>query len=209
MTTLLKSTTAIQSRATNLPFYKSKFFISSMNSSTYNIPGSLHNVIPVKSYINSDLNIPTVLLENKFKSGIYMWEHRKNGKIYLGSSTNLQKRFNQYYNSNFLLKYPRSHIYCALLKQGYAAFNLRNLEYCPIPDLIIKQQKSFDQLSPQYNILKFAGSSTGRMHSETSRELMRNSALDRKHSESTRLKIVEPALSQSKAVIVMNNLTGV
>jgi hypothetical protein len=47
------------------------------------------------------------------------------------------------------------------------------------------------------------------MHSETSRELMRNSALDRKHSESTRLKIVEPALSQSKAVIVMNNLTGV
>ena len=65
-----------------------------------------------------------------------MWEHSKMGKVYLGSFTNLQKRFAQYYKSKFLLKYPRSHIHSALLKQGYAAFNLYILEYCALTDLM-------------------------------------------------------------------------
>jgi group I intron endonuclease len=55
-------------------------------------------------------------------------------------------------------------IYRALLKYGHSSFKLDIIEYCS-PNV----QHYFDQLKPEYNILKVAGSSFGFKHSEVTK----------------------------------------
>jgi len=54
----------------------------------------------------------------------------------------------------------------ALIKYGYANFSLTILEYCDKSNLVIREQYYFDELKPQYNILKIAGSSLNSKHTE-------------------------------------------
>lgn len=57
-----------------------------------------------------------------------------------------------YFDSNNL-KNPRgSIIYKALEKYGHANFNLKILEYCPVNDLMLREQYYLDTLKPDYNI---------------------------------------------------------
>jgi len=44
-------------------------------------------------YNNADTCKAKILSENKNKSGIYMWTNSINGKRYIGSSDNLNRRF--------------------------------------------------------------------------------------------------------------------
>ena len=44
--------------------------------------------VPVKIYPNTDICKNQILLENKDKSGIYMWTNLLNKKQYVGSSEN-------------------------------------------------------------------------------------------------------------------------
>lgn len=81
-------------------------------------------------------------------------------------------------------------IYKALLKYGHSSFKLDILEYCSPNVLIEREQHYFDQLKPEYNILKVAGSSFGF-----------------KHSEVTKFKIAANN-AKAKSVIVTNNKTG-
>lgn len=53
-----------------------------------------------------------------------------------------------------------------LLKYGHASFSLYILEYCDKESTIQREQYYLDLLSPNYNILKTAGSLLGRKHSE-------------------------------------------
>jgi len=59
-----------------------------------------------------------------------MWTNRINDKQYIGSSDNLNRRFNEYFNTNYLLKNTCMYICRALLKHGYSKFSLTILEYC-------------------------------------------------------------------------------
>ena len=79
--------------------------------------------VPVKSYPNSDTYKAQILSENSNKSGIYMWENLINKKQYIGSSENLKKRFQQYFNTNHLIKDNCMQIFRALLKYGYSNFS--------------------------------------------------------------------------------------
>ena len=54
----------------------------------------------------------------------------------------------------------------AILKYGYANFQLEMLEYCDREKCIEREQYYMDLLSPEYNILKIAGSSLGYKHTE-------------------------------------------
>ena len=117
-------------------------------------------------YENADTQRLIVLKENKDKSGVYLWTNNINGKNYVGSSTNLSRRFLQYYNTNHLLKFINMNICKALLKYGYSNFSITILEFCDKDDCLKKEQQYIDLLSPEYNILKIAGSSTGYIHTD-------------------------------------------
>uniref|UniRef100_UPI0020007371 hypothetical protein n=1 Tax=Exserohilum turcicum TaxID=93612 RepID=UPI0020007371 len=84
--------------------------------------------LPVKTYDNTDTQKLDILKDNREKSGIYLWENKINGNVYVGSSTNLTVRLIKYFNH--LLKYSNMNICKALLKYGYSNFSLHILEYC-------------------------------------------------------------------------------
>lgn len=53
-----------------------------------------------------------------------------------------------------------------MIKYGYAKFSLEVLEYCPVENILEREQYYLDLLKPKYNILKTAGSTLGYKHSE-------------------------------------------
>ena len=73
-------------------------------------------------------------------------------------------------------------IYRTILSSGYLSFNLE-IEYCFPYKFIETEQFYLDKFKPEYNILKFAGSSFGFKHSEAPRELMSELAKDRRLSK--------------------------
>lgn len=117
-------------------------------------------------YHNADSQKKEIYLNNKGKSGVYMWVNTINNKRYLGSSTDLQRRFSAYFSVAYLTKYNTSMIHRALLKYGYSNFSLHILEYCNKEDLIAREQYYLDLYKPEYNVLKVAGSSFGWKQSE-------------------------------------------
>ena len=117
-------------------------------------------------YYNADSQKKQIYLDNKEKSGIYMWVNTVNNKKYVGSFSNLQRRFSAYYSVAYLTKYNTITIHRALLKYGYSAFSLHILEYCSKEDLITREQYYIDLYKPDYNILRLAGSSLGFKQSE-------------------------------------------
>lgn len=68
----------------------------------YSTKGSGSSTPLVASYSNP-IDFKTVIYkENLKKAGIYRWTNLTNGKIYIGSSSNLGKRFSGYLSSTFL-----------------------------------------------------------------------------------------------------------
>lgn len=123
-----------------------------------------------KIYSNADLLKLEIINENRDKSGIYMWKNNNNKKFYIGSSVDLKRRFNSYFNLNYLVKESRLHLHRALLKHGFSAFSLYVIEYCEKENLIDREQYYFDLLKPNYNICTIAGSTLGRSHDEKTKE---------------------------------------
>ena len=124
---------------------------------------------PVMAYKNAGVEMERILQENKGKAGVYCWINLINQKCYIGSSTNLSRRLKTYFRISFLetqIKTNGSIIYRALLKNGYSNFSLEILEYCSPENAILREQYYMDQLKPDYNILKTAGSFLGFKHSE-------------------------------------------
>lgn len=165
-------------------------------------------IIPIISYLNADLEKATILKQNKSKSGIYRWVNVINDKSYIGSSINLGRRFKEYYNYSHISKVKRNFpIHSALLKYGYSSFKLEILEYCEQSVLIKKEQYYLDNLKPEYNVLKIAGSMLGFKHSDYTKKLFRITRLGRLCSETTRLKL---SINNHKSipVILTNIKTG-
>lgn len=162
------------------------------------------NVNPVASYSNADTLKLQIVRENRRKSGIYCWTNLINGKIYVGSSSNLGERFYRYYKIDFLmgvLKRSRSKIYSSILKNGYSNFKLDILEYCNKEDLLKREQYYIDQLKPGYNILNSAGSSLGLKHTEETRKKMSKSALGRTFTKETLAKISKSLIGKRGQVV--------
>jgi len=120
--------------------------------------------------------------ENKGKSGIYMWTNKLTGEIYIGQSIDISKRFKNYLSLSYLKKSNSYKISRALIKYGYEKFSLTILEYCNKSNLDVREQFYFDELKPQYNILKIAG---------------RTSSLKSKHTEDTKIKKLVKTLKRS------------
>lgn len=125
-------------------------------------------IIPVVSYSNANKDKFIVYKENKNKSGIYRWNNLETGDSYVGSALNLTNRLSKYFSFRFLkrnIQSSKSRINNSLLKYGYNKFSLDIIEYCESSVLIEREQYYLDNLKPEYNILKKAGSSFGYKHS--------------------------------------------
>jgi len=113
----------------------------------------------------------------KNKSGIYQWYNPNNGASYIGSSSDLSRRFNEYVNRvnslNKELARGESIILKALAKSGIDSFEFRIIEFIEISsnlntELLHAEQAYLDLVNPEYNILKLAGSNRGhKLSSET------------------------------------------
>lgn len=152
-------------------------------------------------YLDVETQKKLIIKENKGKSGIYCWINKENGKFYIGSSSNLGRRFSGYFSINFLRKVKeknKSIIYESLLKNGYSKFSLEILEYCENEKAVIlkKEQEYIDLLDPEYNICKTAGSSLGFKHSEETKEKLRVMSLN--FSEETKQKISQAQIGNTK-----------
>lgn len=142
---------------------------------------SLHtlSVVPAVIYTNADTDKVKIISDNREMLGVYRWVNNENGKIYIGSSTNLSVRFYKYYSLRSLARSNRP-IDRALLKYGFSSFSLDILEYCSKEQkelLLEREQYYLDNLKPQYNIAEIAGSTLGYKHTEESIEKMRNFVL--------------------------------
>ena len=114
-----------------------------------------------------------ILKENKGKSNIYRWVNKINNKSYIGSSKSLSKRFGVYFSLSSFKKSLRkgsSAIYSAILKHDHSNFSIDILEYCESNLLISREQYYIDNIKPEYNICKLAGSSLGFKHLEATKQ---------------------------------------
>lgn len=181
----------------NKVFQTKKFY----STHSANVP----SIIPIISYLNADLEKATIIKQNKSKSGIYRWVNVINNKNYIGSSVNLGRRFKEYYNYSHISKVKRNFpIHSALLKYGYSSFKLEILEYCESNTLIKREQYYLDNLKPEYNVLKKAGSVLGFKHSEYTKKLFSITRIGRLCSETTRLKL---SINNHKSIpVILTNI---
>lgn len=133
-------------------------------------------------------------------SGVYQILNIKNGKKYIGSSVNIEDRWNQSHLR--LLRqgtHQNSHLQNAWNKYGEEAFVFSIIEECDPECLIEKEQsllpedKTYGALKKNgfYNESPTAGSLLGVKHSEQSRLNMSIAHRDQQVSEEARKKISE------------------
>lgn len=152
--------------------------------------------IPAKKYNNVGIEKDQLLLENKAKTGIYMWINLGDEQRYIGSAVDIKRRLQQYFYIGYLSKNPSMYICNAILKYGHSNFSLEILEYCskelllspPLPPQRGGGGKSKERekyyielLLPEYNISKEPTSPMlGRFHTGETRAAMSAAALGRK-----------------------------
>jgi len=176
-----------------------------------------------KTYKLSEVAVSKIATDLKFKSGIYQWINNINRKSYIGSSSNLKRRFLEYLNPNRLnreLERGESIIYKALLKYGYLSFEFRILEIIELDtslttdeqslSLKLLEQKYIDSIKPAYNILAIAGSNRGhKLSSETRAKMSLAKKGIKSHrkgsSHSTESKILMKQNSGRKIMVYVYN----
>lgn len=81
-------------------------------------------------------------------SGIYKIINTKNGKFYLGSAKNLQKRWRRHLNALGKNIHENLHLQRAFNKYGREFFEFQVVENCEISELLIREQYYLDLLTP-------------------------------------------------------------
>lgn len=131
---------------------------------------------------NSKVLTNTYFLKNK--PGIYQIINLINGKTYVGSSVNLERRLNEYLNPLYIsrnLKKGNSKILKALLKYDYINFEFKILEFIEFETstkserrnlLLNKEQYFINEIKPEYNINQEAGNNLGRIYDQEVRRKM-------------------------------------
>jgi group I intron endonuclease len=144
-------------------------------------------------------------------SGIYLITCTANGRIYIGSSTNIRRRWYEHCTTLDNGKSNNSHLQHAWNKYGRASFVIKVLELCERSVLFEREQHYLDTLQPfgehGFNLariaarplsgivlspevrLRIAIANTGRSRSPQMREKLRLANIGRKASPETRAKM--------------------
>jgi group I intron endonuclease len=210
----------------SLYFYKKFTTISDNPDNSINSKNNSFVPEGAVKYINAETEKLQILTETNKKAGVYLWLHLESGKKYVGSASNLSKRLSYYFSKANIARNKKSRIYNALLHYGYSSFSLTILEFIDITNLskseakkLILEREQFylNSLSPEYNILKTAGSLLGFNHSDDSlvkfkkaKEGENNPMFGKFHSKETKLKMSEikkgkPITEQAKLKMSLAN----
>ena len=128
------------------------------------------------------------------KSGIYKISALDYKYVYIGSASDLYKRFHRHLSQLIKNKHENRYLQNIFNKHGWFNFKFELIEFCDIDNLISREQYYIDTLNPNINILRVAGSPLGVKRSDEYRLKMSNSQKNRnsenyghKHSEETKL----------------------
>jgi group I intron endonuclease len=105
-------------------------------------------------------------------SCIYKIENKINKKFYIGSTCNYIKRKTNHTNNLKLNTHANKHLQRVVNKYGLENFEFKILAQCPKEYLIKLEQWFIDNIKPEYNICKVAGSNKGFKFSEDSKKLI-------------------------------------
>jgi group I intron endonuclease len=109
------------------------------------------------------------------KSGIYIIRNIVNGKIYIGSAVNLEKRLYEHFWALRKNKHINKHLQSSWNKHTESSFTSEIYLTCKIKDLIFNEQLVLDSSIVRYgreniyNVCPNAGSTLGRFHSEATK----------------------------------------
>lgn len=112
-------------------------------------------------------------------SGIYKITNIATNDFYIGSSKDINKRFNQHTKALIKNKHGNKYLQSSWNKYGSNYFILEILEIVDINILIETEQKYLNDLNPTYNISRIAsgGSGPGWHHTEEAKQrISRNSS---------------------------------
>ena len=124
-------------------------------------------------------------------SGIYRITNQVNGKCYIGSTINLQKRRRGHFGALRRGKHHNGFLQRAFNKYGKAAFVFEVLQHTDAKSLIEQEQHYLDSLSPEYNISPTASTCLGVQHSPETRQKMSSAHKSKPISEEHRRKLSE------------------
>lgn len=128
-------------------------------------------------------------------SGIYSITNITNGRQYIGSAVNIQKRWGQHRSDLNKSKHHSSYLQNAWNKHGADCFEFLIIEECPIILLIFREQYYINELRPAYNMQLIADSPLGIKRTKETRAKMSIAAMGNKrtlgliHTPETREKI--------------------
>ena len=103
-------------------------------------------------------------------SGIYRIICKVNNKQYIGSACNIQIRKQNHFSYLKRNKHHSILLQRAYNKYGKDNFYFEILAYCPKEYLIKLEQWFLDNMKPEYNIQKIAGSNLGYKHTEATKK---------------------------------------
>jgi len=106
--------------------------------------------------------------------GIYLVKCAATGKVYVGSSVNVYRRWHARHVPQLRKgKHCNSHLQAAWRKYGEATFSCVFLERCELDALIVREQfwiNYYDSARTGFNLNPTAGSWLGRKHTQTARQ---------------------------------------
>lgn len=133
-----------------------------------------------------------ILNDTMIKSGIYKIINTVDGKYYVGSSKNIQKRWDEHRRELRLNKHPNDFLQNAWNKHGESNFDFKIIELVKNEELLLVEQKYLDIVKVEsemsYNLNYDA---RGGELSEYSKQKISKANMGRKITEEIRLKLSE------------------
>lgn len=124
-----------------------------------------------------------------FLPGIYRIQNTINNNSYIGSAVVVQKRWNVHNHDLKKNKHHSPHLQRAYNKYGADAFNWYVLELVRDEQKLIEREQYYiDELKPEYNICKIAGSRLGMKHTDEVKEKCAEAARNQVRTKESRLK---------------------
>lgn len=106
------------------------------------------------------------------RSGIYIIKNLINNHRYVGSAVNPTARWARHLFELRANHHWSKHLQAAYNKYGEESFVFKVILFCPREMLIWYEQQFIDQLIPEYNTCKIAGSQLGRKHTPEAKAKM-------------------------------------
>ena len=108
-------------------------------------------------------------------SGVYVIRNIVNGRRYVGSSIDLERRRREHERQLLDGRHHNKFLQRCWSKHGAGAFAFETILYCSPEMCLFYEQRAMDGLRPEYNAAPVAGSQLGYKHTEESRQKMSES----------------------------------